>query len=312
MLRRYQLADGRLAEATDGTGPVFVYVNPDEAERRQLVGELRLDEHTLNSSLDPDELSRLEFEPEHVAAIFKRPKCYCASDNFLFKVSSAGAFLFKDRLVIVVSEDVPLFDGKQFQKLQNIGDLFLKMIYRSIFHFLEHLKVINMIVDQIEQKISSSMENRHLLNLFTLEKSLVYYLNGIHSNSVLIEKLKAGAAKIGFNQEQAEFLDDMIIENNQCYKQAEIYSNILAGLMDARASVVNNNLNVLMKRLTVLSVVFMPLNVIAGIGGMSEFSMMTTGIPWWVSYSVFSLALVGVAYLTYFILKWSFRDYEGR
>jgi magnesium transporter len=312
MLRRYQLADGRLTETTDGKGSVFVYVNPDEGERRQLVGELRLDEHTLNSALDPDELSRLEFEPEHIAAIFKRPKCYCAEDNFLFKVSSTGAFLFKDRLVIIVAEDVALFDGKHFQKLQNLGDLFLKMIYRSIFHFLEHLKVINMIVDQIEQKISSSMENRHLLNLFTLEKSLVYYLNGIHSNSVLIEKLKAGAAKIGFTQEQTEFLDDMIIENNQCYKQAEIYSNILAGLMDARASIVNNNVNVLMKRLTVLSVVFMPLNVIAGVGGMSEFSMMTKDIPWPVSYTLFSLGLVGVAYLTYLILKWSARDFEHK
>ncbi len=311
MLRRYQLAGGRLTETADEKSQVWVYVNPDEAERRFLVGELRLDEHTLNSSLDPDELSRLEYEPEHIAAIFKRPKSYCAEDNFLFKVASTGAFLFKDRLIVVLSEDVPLFDGKQFLKLQNPGDLFLKMVYRSIFHFLEHLKVINMIVDQIEQKISSSMENRHLLNLFTLEKSLVYYLNAIHSNSVLIEKLKAGAVKVGFNQEQTEFLDDMIIENNQCYKQAEIYSNILAGLMDARASIVNNNLNVLMKRLTVLSVVFMPLNVIAGIGGMSEFSMMTQGIHWSVSYAVFSLAMVGIAYLTYYILKWSFREYDG-
>jgi magnesium transporter len=313
MLRRYQLTEGRLVEAAEGaTCSVFVYINPDEAERHYLLAELRLDEHTLNSSLDPDELSRLEFEPEHVAAIFKRPKSYCAEDNFLFKVASTGTFLFKDRLIIVISEDVPLFDGKQFQKLQNIGDLFLKMVYRSIFHFLEHLKVINMVVDQLEQKISSSMENRYLLNLFTLEKSLVYYLNAIHSNCVLIEKLKAGSTKIGFNQEQTEFLDDMLIENNQCYKQAEIYSNILAGLMDARASIVNNNLNVLMKKLTVLSVVFMPLNVIAGIGGMSEFSMMTTGIHWTISYSLFCVALVGVAYLTYYILKWSARDFEAK
>ena len=312
MLRRYQLADGRLTEVTHESAQVLVYVNPDEAERRYLVADLRLDEHTLNSSLDPDELSRLEYEPEHIAAIFKRPKSYCAADNFLFRVASTGAFLFKDKLVIVLSEDVPLFDGKQFQKLQNLGDLFLRMTYRSIYHFLEHLKVINMIVDQLEQKISASMENRYLLNLFTLEKSLVYYLNAIHSNSVLIEKLKAGGVKIGFNQEQMEFLDDMIIENNQCYKQAEIYSNILAGLMDARASVVSNNLNVLMKRLTVLSVVFMPLNVVAGIGGMSEFSMMTTGIRWPVAYSLFCLGLVAMGYLTYYILKWSFREYEGK
>lgn len=306
MLRRYQLVEGRLVETSDDKGPVCVYINPDDTERRFLVSELHLDEHTLNSSLDPDELSRLEFEPDHIAAIFKRPKYYCAEDNFLFRVASTGAFLFKDRLVLVLSEDVPMFDGgKYFAKMQNLGEVFLRVIYRSIFHFLEHLKVINLIVDQLEQKLSSSMENRYLLNLFTLEKSLVYYLNAIHSNSVLIEKLRGGSTKIGFTPEQVEFLDDMTIENSQCFKQAEIYSNILAGLMDARASIVNNNLNVLMKRLTVLSVVFMPLNVIAGIGGMSEYSMMTKHIPWPLAYGMFSVAMVLIAYITYLIIQFS-------
>lgn len=303
VLRQFQLVEGKLAEAPPDTrGQVLVYIAPDETERRFLVNEWKVDEHTLNSALDPDELSRLEFEPDHVAVIFKRPKYYSAEDNFLFKVASTGMFLFKDRLVIVLSEDVPLFDGKVFLRLQSLQDVFLKVTYRSIFHFLEHLRVINMISDQLEQKIQQSMENRYLLNLFTLEKSLVYYLNAIHSNGVLIEKLKLGGVKIGFSPDQTEFVDDMLIENNQCYRQAEIHSNILASLMDARASIVGNNLNVLMKQLTVLSVVFMPLNVIAGIGGMSEFSMMTQGIDWRVSYLLFSVALVLIGYLTYALL----------
>ena len=303
MVRRFQLSEGRLVETSDEKCTVLVYINPDETERRYLVSELRLDEHTLNSALDPDELSRLEFEPEHVAAIFKRPKYYCAEDNFLFRVASTGAFLFKDKLVMVLSEDVPLFDGaKLFVRLQSPAEIFIKVVYRSIYHFLEHLKVINMIVDQLEQKLSASMQNRYLLNLFTLEKSLVYYLNAIHSNSVLIDKLRAGSVKIGFSQDQVEFLDDMTIENSQCYKQAEIYSNILAGLMDARASIVNNNLNVLMKQLTVISVVLGPLNIIAGIGGMSEFSMMTTGIPWPLAYGFFFVGLAMVGLLTYYII----------
>jgi len=303
MLRRYQLCDGRLAESQEEKSPVLVYISPDDNERRYLVNELKLDEHTLNSALDPDELSRLEFEPEHVAIILKRPKYYSAADNFLFKVASTGVYLFKDRLIIILSEDVPLFDGKYFLKIQSMPDLMLKVVYRSIFHFLEHLKVINMISEQLEQKINASMENRYLLNMFTLEKSLVYYLNAIHSNGVLVEKLKMNTGKIGFTPEQLEFIDDVLIENNQCYRQAEIYSNILASLMDARASIVSNNLNLLMKRLTVLSVVFMPLNIIAGVGGMSEFSMMTNGIDWRISYTLFMVAMVGIGYLTYVILK---------
>ena len=117
------------------------------------------------------------------------------------------------------------------------------------------------------------MENRYLINLFALEKSLVYYLNAINSNGVLCEKLKNNAAKIGFSQEELEFLDDLIVENNQCYRQAEIYSNILASLMDARASIVSNNLNVLMKTLNIITIGIMVPTLVV-----SAFSM-NVGIP---------------------------------
>jgi magnesium transporter len=254
VLKSFRLVEGRIREAGEEPGQVLVYINPDEGEKRYLIDQLKVDEHTLNSALDPDELSRLEFEPEHVAIIFKRPKNYSAEDNLLFKVTSSGMFLFKNQLVVVVPEDVPLFEGRMFARVATLQDVMLKLIYRSIFHYLEHLKIITMMTDALEKKISASMENRYLLNLFTLEKSLVYYLNAINSNSMLIEKLKYGASKIGFSQEELEFLDDILIENGQCYKQAEIHSNILAGLMDARASIVNNNLNVLMKTLNIITI----------------------------------------------------------
>ena len=99
-----------------------------------------------------------------------------------------------------------------------------------------------------------------------------------------------------------EFVDDLAIENAQCLEQAQVYANVFTGLMDARASIVNNNLNVLMKRLTVINVVFMPLNVISGVGGMSEFSMMTKSIPWPIAYSVFMLCLGIIGWITYVIL----------
>jgi len=101
------------------------------------------------------------------------------------------------------------------------------------------------------------MGNKYLLNLFTLEKSLVYYLKAIHSNGVLIDKLKNNSAKIGFSQENIEFLDDMYIENNQCIQQTEILSQVLASLMDARASLISNNLNIRIKALTLITIAIM-------------------------------------------------------
>lgn len=257
MLQWWQIQDGKLKPCATGEGQVTVYVNPDEAERKHLIHDLRADEHTLTSALDPDELSRVEFEPEHAAIIIKRPKNYSAADNFLFKVASLGMLVFKDRLVLIVNEDTPLFEGRQFQKIASIHDIVLRLIYRSIYHFLEHLKVINMCSEQLEKEVNTAMENRHLLNLFTLEKSLVYYLNAISSNGRVIERLRANAPRFGFTTDNLELLDDIAIENSQCYEQAQIYSQVLSGLMDARVSVVSNNLNVLIKRLNIIMIALM-------------------------------------------------------
>ncbi len=247
MLKQLYITDGKITDSGQGEALVWVYTAPDEAERKYLVEQLKIDEHTLNSALDPDELSRLEFEPEHAAMIFKRPKHYTAQDNFLFRVVSTGVFLFKDRLVIVRTDDASLFEGRPFIKMQTVQDVFLKLIYRAIAHFVEHLRAINMISGELEQQINLSMENKYLLNLFTLEKSLVYYLSAINSNAVLIEKLRNNAPKLGLTPENVEFLDDILIENSQCRGQTEIYSQVLSSLMDARASIISNNLNVRIK-----------------------------------------------------------------
>jgi magnesium transporter len=273
MLRGYQVCESRIIGAEEYPCPIEVFVNPDADEKRYLIEELKVDEHTLNSALDPDEISRLEFEPDHIALIFKMPKSYSGQDQLLFRVVSTGAFLFKDKMVLVVSEDVPLFEGKQFTRVQSLRSLFLRVLNRSAYHFMEHLKIINLLTDELEGKINESMENRYLINLFTLEKSLVYYLNAIHSNTVVIEKLKNYVSRMGFTTEESEFLDDILVENNQCFRQAEIYSNILASLMDARVSIVSNNLNILMKTLNIITICLMVPTLVV-----STFSM-NVGFP---------------------------------
>ncbi len=269
MLTQLYIKDGKLTETGEGEAPVWVYTAPDEAERKFLVEQLKIDEHTLTSALDPDELSRLEFEPEHAAIIFKRPKHYTAQDNFLFRVVSTGVFLFKDRLVIVRADEATLFEGRPFIKMQTVQDVFLKLIYRAISHFVEHLRGINLISTELELQINTAMENRYLLNLFTLEKSLVYYLSAINSNGVLIERLRNAAAKMGFTPENVEFLDDILIENNQCRGQTEIYSQVLSSLMDARASIISNNLNVRIKALTIITIGIMLPTLIVSIFSMN-------------------------------------------
>jgi len=257
MLKRMRISGNKVVEATERVCQISIYINPDESEKKHLTEQLRIDEHTLNSALDPNELARMEFEPNHVAIITKRPKRYSASDNFLFQISSIGMFLFKNHLIIMLTEDIPLFEGKGFAKVNSVPELALKIIYRSIFHFEEHLKVINMCSEDLEKEINKAMENKTLLNLFTLEKSLVYYLNAIGSNGRVIERIRVNSGRLGLTTQNMGLLDDIAIENSQCLEQAQIYSAVLSGLMDARVSVVSNNLNVLMKTLNIVMVALM-------------------------------------------------------
>lgn len=295
----YQIEGSRLAQCGEQTGNVVVYFAPTEAERRELVELHGLDEHTLNSALDPDELPRLEFEDDHTVFIMKRPRPHSPRDKYLFKVASFGLFLFRDRIVLVAGEEVQFFEGKLFQRIASTGDLALRIIYRSISHFVDHLKVINMISESLEVKINSSMENKYLIDLFTLEKSLVYYLNAISGNGVVFERLKLNAIRLGFEAEQAEMLDDLVIENNQCFKQAEIYSNILSGMSDARASIVSNNLNVLMKNLNIITIAIMVPTFVV-----SAFSM-NVQLPWGLADSAWSFWIVmALASISIFAFMW--------
>lgn len=303
MLQQMELVDGKVVQ-NGGLGNIYVYVNPDEQERKYLVETLKLDEHTLASSLDPDELARLEFEPDHVAIISKRPRNYSSADSFVFRVASIGLFLFSDRLILVLSEDAPLFQGKLYAKVSSLQDLMLRIIYSSIFHFVEHLKVINAVSDSLEEQINTSMQNKYLLNLFSLEKSLVYYLNAINSNSKLIERLKNSSAKLGLTAENVEFVDDMTIENSQCYGQAEIYSNILASMMDARVSIVSNNLNWLMKTLTIITIAIMLPTLVVSIFSMNvDFPGKNHPLAFWVILGA-ALSSIAVVRLVWQWKKW--------
>lgn len=270
----FRLADGRPHPCTEPEAQIIAYNNPGPAEEAELLERFNIDSHTLQSALDPEEISRLEFEPDHAVAIFKRPKSYCADDNFLLKVTSTGVFLYPDVLVVIMSDDAPLFEGRVPFSVNSLQDVILRLLYQSISHFEGHLKAINMLSDSLEKRLATSMENKYLLNMFALEKSLVYILNSLSSNSSLCEKLRVAAPKLRFDEDQVGILEDISIENKQCFRRAQIYSEVLGGLMDSRASIVSNNLNHLIKKFTIITIAIMLANLIVSI-----FSM-NVKIPW--------------------------------
>ena len=149
------------------------------------------------------------------------------------KLTSTGVFVYENYLVIVMADDSPIFEGRVPFPVESIHDVILRLLYQATMHFEGHLKAINMLADSLERRINTSLENKYLLNMFALEKSLVYILNSISSNGSLLERMKSMAEKLGFNSDQAGILEDLIIENQQCYRRAEIHTQVLGNLMDA-------------------------------------------------------------------------------
>ena len=270
MIKKYKIENHSIVETTGDDEKIIVAISPENGEREYLVNKYGIDIHNLNSSLDPEEPARIEFEGDRIEVIFKKPKNYSSKDHYLFKVQSIGLFLLPKHLIIVMGEDTDIFSGKYFKSVIGIKEIFLKLLYNSIYHFIGHLRGINSIADEIETRISKSMDNKYLMHMFTLEKSLVYYTTAITSNSFVLEKLRSQAMRFGFNERSIEYLDDIIIENNQAKMQSDIYLRVFSNLMDARASIINNNMNVWLKTLTVITIAIAVPSFFASMGGMSE------------------------------------------
>ncbi|MDR3002465.1 MAG: magnesium transporter CorA family protein [Fibromonadaceae bacterium] len=253
MIKYYQLLAGRVVAAEKSAAQIAMMISPGQEEINTLINDYELDEHTIASAFDTEELARLEFEDDYTAVIFKKPKSYNAEDRFLFRISSFGVFIFKDKVVILSDTELPLFDEKRFSRITSLNMFVLKLLNYSAYHFSEHLRIISRVNDELEAKLVSSMENKYLLYMFGLCKSLVYYLDAISSNQTVLRKLQNGR-NIAFSEAESDLLDDISIETSQCLRQTENLSNILSSMMDARASIVSNNLNTLMKRLNVLTI----------------------------------------------------------
>ena len=305
MFKCYDLIDGRVSRCPDGQpGMIQVYSAPTDEERSYLIEQCGIDEHTLSSALDEDEISRVEYEQNHVAIILKRPQDIQLDRRMAFRVSSLGAFLFKDRIIVVQSETASLFKhGRMPLRGNTVPGVLLRLLYHATQHFLQHLRLIHNISDEIEKKIEYAVTNKSLVNVFALKKSLTYYESATSTNQLLLGKLRDDAARIGFKPDELEFLEDIGIENKQCNSLASIYTKTLENMSDARSSVANNNLSIIMKYLAIINIVFLPLTVITGIGGMSEFTMMTEGLWWPHAYTMLIVVLVIIGFITYRLVR---------
>ena len=174
MLKYYKIESGRLAVAPNEEAADIVMMGSLSQEQRSvLVKEYEITEHTIASAFDSDELSRIEYDDDFTTIVFKKPKNYSAEDNFQFRVESFGIFIFKDWVLLLTDTDIPVMDERKFSKIDSLNTFVLRVLSFAISHFNEHLKIINRINDDLEQRLNTSMENKYLLSMFSLNKGLI-------------------------------------------------------------------------------------------------------------------------------------------
>lgn len=293
MEKKYSLQEGILIESENPT--IFVYVKPNDEEKKFIKGKFDISDHDIASSIDEEELPRLDDE-EKFFYIWKYPRNFMKKSDF--EISSIGFFIRDNNLIMITDYDFDYFRANKV-KFKNNFEVILKFMDFTLKHYSAHLKIVKAISREIQSKMVSSMENKYLIQMFTLSESLVYYQSSLSLNYDAIVKLYSFVKQSGMSEMNLNYLENIKIENEQALKQSEIYSDVFSGLMDARASIVSNNMNQLMKKLTIINIIFLPLNLLAGIFGMSEYTSFIGNHNKVLGYTIFIIALILIGKVTY-------------
>ncbi len=272
-------------------------VSPNAEEIRFLIDQMGIDSGFISAALDEEESSRIETEDDQTLIIIDTPVAITEGDSLAYTTMPIGIIVTKTNVVtICLNETSPVTDitngfTKNLQTAMKTRFL-LSLLLRVAQSFLIRLKHINKMTTQVENELQRSMRNKELLQLAGLQKSLVYFSTSLKADEVTLEKILRGRV-IKLYEEDQDLLEDVLIEFKQAVDMSNIYSTILANTMEACSSLINNNMNNIMKVLTIITVLMEIPNIIFSFYGMN-----TLDLEVFVPYTWFavlsSLVLLGV------------------
>ena len=245
-----------------------------QQEFTNLSEELDIPLDFLTDSLDIDERPRFEEEDNVKLIVIKTP-----TENNSFNESDAYYITIPICIILTHNQIVTVnsFENGAIKKFLNTFQnrhpdkknmMVLKVIEKITQTYLEFLKEINQRRNLMEQKLYASNRNEELLELMKIQKSMVYFVTALRSNEILLLKM-ARTNFLGLTDEEKEFLDDLAVDMSQALEMANIYTNILSSTLDAFASIINNNMNNVLKRLTSITIILSLPALVTGIYGMN-------------------------------------------
>lgn len=304
MIQYFNIVDHRTV-ATDKPGSgTWVNVLPPlkQEEFSELSEALLIPLDFLKDSLDIDERSRYEAEDDVKLIVIKTPtenNSFNESDAFYITIPIC-ILLTKEQIVTVNS-----FENEAIKKFLNSFQnrhpdkqnmMVLKIIEKIINTYQNHLKEINLRRNALEQKLYAANRNEELFQLMRIQKSLVYFVTALRSNELLLMKL-ARTDFLKLSDDEKDFLDDLVVETSQALETANTYTTILISTLDTFASIISNNQNVVLKRLTTITLFLSIPVLIASIYGMNvPLPFQHSPYAFWVPISISLIILAIVAF----------------
>jgi magnesium transporter len=248
-------------------------VNPDEEELSRVASALPIDNEYLRAALDEEERARIEHDNDQFLILVDVPVIDKDGNSNLYSTIPLCIILLKETIVTVCLKENTIIKDFEKKRVKSFLTQFktrfvFQILYRNAVQYLQYLKYIDKASSRIERDLHKSMKNKELIQLLKLEKSLVYFSTSLKANEVVLEKLLKhdGIKKY---PDDTDLLEDVIIENKQAIEMSNIYSSILTGIMGAYASVISNNVSIVMKFLASVTIVMAIPTMVASFFGMN-------------------------------------------
>ena len=274
MIQAFKVVNQRFVPAITPDEAFWIHLeSPSPEEAKKILEKYNLPEDFITDLQDADENSRLEYEDGAMLIILRVPIYYKhRSASISFATAPLGVIVAQDKMITVSFYDSEILsqylEAKHRPFTITQQSFLLNINLRTAIYYLKFLKEINRRTTQIENELHQSMKNKELIRLLRMEKSLVFFNTSLKSNEIILERLQR-SRWLHNDPEAEDMIDDVIIENKQAIEMANIYSSILSGMMDAFASIISNNLNVVMKFLTSITITLTLPTLIASVYGMN-------------------------------------------
>lgn len=275
MIEYYATEQNRLKKLTQPTENGWVHlIAPDTGERQLLIDQFHIEPDFFNAALDVEETSHIDMEEDQTAIIMDIPdRSQDENGELLFSTIPLTIFIKDNMLFTVCIKDTPIIRDFTNNLIRNVNTqyrtrLLFQIFYRISQTYLSYLKQIDKMTNFAEQKLQRSMRNKELFQMLQIEKSLVYFSTSLKANETTLQKIFRGRI-FKIHEEDKDLLEDVLIEVTQAIEMCNIYRDILGSTMDAYASIISNNLNIVMKVLASITIIMNIPTIIGSFYGMN-------------------------------------------